>query len=180
MARLYWAGHPDHDRLSQHAELLLVHGVDLCESIGDPTTSPSLSSDRNDVEYQLRLCHVTEWPGFDGFGFNVHTLKDKPGQYVGHVDTDSPAAAAGCDAIASSSIPFKDAMGSKCSFSSIQRIHSRSSFRSIFAPTDPGHSLSCNAARRYSNGRLCTEWVRAVAIIYCSACCLSSEHISLI
>jgi len=39
---------------------------------------------------------VTEWPDFQGFGFNVHTLRDKPGQYIGKVDADSPAAAAGC------------------------------------------------------------------------------------
>jgi len=38
---------------------------------------------------------VVEWPDFNGFGFNVHTLRDKPGQYIGKVDTGSPAAAAG-------------------------------------------------------------------------------------
>jgi len=62
--------------------------------VGDAaTSSSSLPSD--EPEYQLRLCHVTEWPDFPGFGFNVQTLRDKPGQYVGGVDADSPAAAAG-------------------------------------------------------------------------------------
>ena len=61
--------------------------------IGD--RAASLSGGRDGVEYQLRLCHVVEWPDFDGFGFNVHTLRDKAGQYVGNVDTDSPAAVAG-------------------------------------------------------------------------------------
>jgi len=38
---------------------------------------------------------VIEWPDFDGFGFSVNTLRDIPGQFVGKVDTGSPAAAAG-------------------------------------------------------------------------------------
>ena len=65
-------------------------------SAGDRATwSTSSSNSRHDVEYHLRLCHVVEWPDFNGFGFNVHTLRDKPGQYVGKVDSGSPAAAAG-------------------------------------------------------------------------------------
>lgn len=35
---------------------------------------------------QPRLCHLTKWPDFDGFGFNLQL-----GQFIGKVDDDSPA-----------------------------------------------------------------------------------------
>ena len=38
-----------------------------------------------------RLCHIVKWPDFQGYGFNLHAEKDKPGQYIGSVDNDSPA-----------------------------------------------------------------------------------------
>ncbi|XP_023238822.1 Na(+)/H(+) exchange regulatory cofactor NHE-RF1-like [Centruroides sculpturatus] len=38
-----------------------------------------------------RLCHLIKWPDFDGYGFNLHAEKSKPGQYVGKVDEGSPA-----------------------------------------------------------------------------------------
>jgi hypothetical protein len=38
---------------------------------------------------------VVQWPNFEGYGFVVHTLKDLPGQYVGQVEKNSPAEAAG-------------------------------------------------------------------------------------
>lgn len=76
-------------------------GLDRCASVDDHASSLSSSNGRNDVEYQLRLCHVVEWPDFTGFGFNVHTMRDKPGQYVGKVDTGSPAAAAGLASVLS-------------------------------------------------------------------------------
>lgn len=42
-----------------------------------------------------RLCHIKKWDHFDGYGFNLHAEKGKPGQYVGKVDENSPAEAAG-------------------------------------------------------------------------------------
>ncbi|XP_028178424.1 Na(+)/H(+) exchange regulatory cofactor NHE-RF1 [Ostrinia nubilalis] len=42
-----------------------------------------------------RLCHVRKSPNFDGYGFNLHAEKGKPGQYIGKVDDGSPAEAAG-------------------------------------------------------------------------------------
>lgn len=42
-----------------------------------------------------RLCHVTKWAHFDGYGFNLHAEKSKPGQFIGKVDPGSPAEAAG-------------------------------------------------------------------------------------
>lgn len=42
-----------------------------------------------------RLCHIIQWKDFDGYGFNLHAEKGKPGQYIGKVDEGSPAEAAG-------------------------------------------------------------------------------------
>ena len=42
-----------------------------------------------------RLCVVRKWPDFQGYGFNLHAEKGKPGQYIGSVDNNSPAEAAG-------------------------------------------------------------------------------------
>lgn len=42
-----------------------------------------------------RLCHIVKSPKFDGYGFNLHAEKSKPGQYIGKVDEGSPAEAAG-------------------------------------------------------------------------------------
>jgi predicted metalloprotease with PDZ domain len=42
-----------------------------------------------------RLCHIVKWPDFEGYGFNLHAEKNRPGQYIGKVDPDSPADVAG-------------------------------------------------------------------------------------
>ena len=42
-----------------------------------------------------RLCHLKVWQDFQGYGFNLHAEKGKGGQYIGKVDDESPAAAAG-------------------------------------------------------------------------------------
>jgi len=42
-----------------------------------------------------RVCHLKKWDHFDGYGFNLHAEKNKPGQFVGKIDADSPAEAAG-------------------------------------------------------------------------------------
>lgn len=42
-----------------------------------------------------RLCHIIKRENFDGYGFNLHAEKGKPGQYIGKVDDNSPAEAAG-------------------------------------------------------------------------------------
>jgi len=38
---------------------------------------------------------VTKWSSFQGYGFNLHAEKNIPGQYIGTVDANSPAEAAG-------------------------------------------------------------------------------------
>lgn len=42
-----------------------------------------------------RLCIIVKWPDFEGYGFNLHADKSRPGQYIGKVDENSPAEAAG-------------------------------------------------------------------------------------
>lgn len=44
-------------------------------------------------ELRPRLCHMKKGP--DGYGFNLHSDKTRPGQYVRAVDPGSPAEAAG-------------------------------------------------------------------------------------
>merc|ERR1712240_766300 len=42
-----------------------------------------------------RLCHLVKWEDFEGYGFNLYAEKNKPGQYIGEIDPESPAEAAG-------------------------------------------------------------------------------------
>lgn len=51
----------------------------------------------NDIKNHTntRLCHIKKWDHFDGYGFNLHAEKGKPGQYIGKVDEGSPAEDAG-------------------------------------------------------------------------------------
>lgn len=44
-------------------------------------------------ELRPRLCTIKK--GTNGYGFNLHSEKSKPGQYVRAVDEDSPAMKAG-------------------------------------------------------------------------------------
>ncbi|MES9884821.1 MAG: hypothetical protein ABW185_28580, partial [Sedimenticola sp.] len=39
-----------------------------------------------------RSCHITKYPDFQGYGFNLHTDKNKKGQNIGLVDDGSAAA----------------------------------------------------------------------------------------
>lgn len=47
------------------------------------------------LKYEARLCHVVKRADFDGYGFNLHAEKGRPGQYIGKVDDGSPAESAG-------------------------------------------------------------------------------------
>ncbi|KAH8297011.1 hypothetical protein KR044_003316 [Drosophila immigrans] len=42
-----------------------------------------------------KTCHIVKRPDFDGYGFNLHSEKVKPGQFIGKVDANSPAESAG-------------------------------------------------------------------------------------
>ena len=72
------------------------------ESARTPTTRPSFSevsqwsiTEMYSNTPRPRLCHVRRWPNFNGFGFNLHAERNKVGQFIGKVDRDSPAEAAG-------------------------------------------------------------------------------------
>jgi len=44
----------------------------------------------------VRLCILKTWSDFAGYGFNLHADRNSPGlQYIGKVDDNSPAQAAG-------------------------------------------------------------------------------------
>lgn len=59
------------------------------------TKKDSTASNGSATKYEARLCHVVKRPDFDGYGFNLHAEKGRPGQYIGKVDDGSPAEAAG-------------------------------------------------------------------------------------
>lgn len=45
--------------------------------------------------FEARLCYVSKREDFDGYGFNLHAEKGRPGQYIGKVDEKSPAESSG-------------------------------------------------------------------------------------
>lgn len=70
------------------------------ESTPVPETNGDMRMDRLSVsskdsknELRPRLCHIKK--GATGYGFNLHTEKTKPGQYIRAVDKDSPAEKSG-------------------------------------------------------------------------------------
>ncbi|KAL4225571.1 hypothetical protein ACF0H5_016259 [Mactra antiquata] len=48
-----------------------------------------------DESLRPRLCTIKKWSDFPGYGFNLHAERGRAGQYIGKVDDDSPAQAAG-------------------------------------------------------------------------------------
>jgi hypothetical protein len=52
-------------------------------------------SDHSGSTHRPRLCHLRKWSHFQGYGFNLHAEKARNGQFIGKVDPDSPADAAG-------------------------------------------------------------------------------------
>ncbi|NXX22100.1 NHRF1 protein, partial [Podargus strigoides] len=55
--------------------------------------APEPSGGGGQRELRPRLCHMKKGP--NGYGFNLHSEKSRPGQYVRAVDPDSPAEGAG-------------------------------------------------------------------------------------
>ncbi|XP_025902709.1 Na(+)/H(+) exchange regulatory cofactor NHE-RF1 [Nothoprocta perdicaria] len=67
-------------------------GGDTAEAAAEPPRrEPSPAAERK--ELRPRLCCMKKGP--NGYGFNLHSDKSRPGQYVRAVDPDSPAEAAG-------------------------------------------------------------------------------------
>ncbi|XP_012297224.1 Na(+)/H(+) exchange regulatory cofactor NHE-RF2 isoform X2 [Aotus nancymaae] len=62
---------------------------------GAPPRSPSQGMDASGPlrELRPRLCHLRKGP--QGYGFNLHSDKSRPGQYIRSVDPGSPAARSG-------------------------------------------------------------------------------------
>ncbi|KOB69025.1 Na(+)/H(+) exchange regulatory cofactor NHE-RF1 [Operophtera brumata] len=58
-------------------------------------TSNMSANGNGSAATEPRLCHVRKTPDFDGYGFNLHAEKGKPGQHIGKVDEGSPAESAG-------------------------------------------------------------------------------------
>lgn len=57
-----------------------------------PTESQSAN---NNSRYRARLCHLKKWQTFDGYGFYLQSEEGVRGIFIGKVDPDSPAEAAG-------------------------------------------------------------------------------------
>ena len=53
------------------------------------------ATDQFQLEHRPRLCHVRSWNDGRGFGFNMQAERGKHGQYIGKVESGSPAEAAG-------------------------------------------------------------------------------------
>ncbi|NXW15060.1 NHRF1 protein, partial [Circaetus pectoralis] len=77
--------------------LLVVDPVadEQLQKRGGPGTEPALSHRLSPLQEELRprLCCMKKGP--NGYGFNLHSDKSRPGQYVRAIDPDSPAEAAG-------------------------------------------------------------------------------------
>lgn len=59
-----------------------------------PLAPSSVKQDLNgQKELCPRLCHLKKGP--NGYGFNLHSEKSRPGQFIRSVDPDSPASRAG-------------------------------------------------------------------------------------
>uniref|UniRef100_A0A8B9V7J5 PDZ domain-containing protein n=1 Tax=Anas zonorhyncha TaxID=75864 RepID=A0A8B9V7J5_9AVES len=75
-----------------HSGVLLGSGVSPTKSVGSDngeTPKPHLAG----KELCPRLCHLKKGP--NGYGFNLHSEKSRPGQFIRSVDPDSPASRAG-------------------------------------------------------------------------------------
>ncbi|NXP55095.1 NHRF1 protein, partial [Heliornis fulica] len=79
-----------------HGEPDRAHSPAPSAARGNPGRSRGAAFPRvslSQEELRPRLCHMKK--GSNGYGFNLHSDKSRPGQYVRAVDPDSPAEAAG-------------------------------------------------------------------------------------
>ncbi|XP_029456470.1 Na(+)/H(+) exchange regulatory cofactor NHE-RF1 isoform X2 [Rhinatrema bivittatum] len=68
----------------------LIHGL---PGSGDGQRRKDEAIPEEEKELRPRLCSMKKGP--NGYGFNLHSEKNKPGQYIRAVDPDSPAEASG-------------------------------------------------------------------------------------
>jgi len=70
----------------------------LRNQIREAMLGVDFAADQLDDHHQYhrpRLCHVRSWNDGRGFGFNMQAERGKHGQYIGKVESGSPAEAAG-------------------------------------------------------------------------------------
>ncbi|XP_051994683.1 Na(+)/H(+) exchange regulatory cofactor NHE-RF1-like isoform X2 [Xyrauchen texanus] len=73
---------------------LLNNSFSPVASLGECRHTPPASRPRDfKLELRPRLCVIRKGP--NGFGFNLHSEKTRPGQYIRAVDVDSPAEMSG-------------------------------------------------------------------------------------
>ncbi|XP_046575950.1 Na(+)/H(+) exchange regulatory cofactor NHE-RF2-like isoform X4 [Haliotis rubra] len=63
----------------------------VTEVVTNTETSFTTSTSGSSSEFISRLCHIKKRADFNGYGFNLHAERDKPGQFIGKIDEDSPA-----------------------------------------------------------------------------------------
>ncbi|XP_028674597.1 Na(+)/H(+) exchange regulatory cofactor NHE-RF1 isoform X2 [Erpetoichthys calabaricus] len=80
----------DDDQAEEDPAVVLKNGEETPEA-ESPTNS---GTDKDSTEeHRPRLCHIRK--GSTGYGFNLHSEKSKPGQFIRAVDADSPAEKSG-------------------------------------------------------------------------------------
>ncbi|XP_056607789.1 Na(+)/H(+) exchange regulatory cofactor NHE-RF1 [Triplophysa dalaica] len=95
----------------RNVEIIPVHNIPA-----EVKLRSSVSSE-TDLKLQLRprLCVI--WKGPNGFGFNLHSEKSRPGQYIRAIDDDSPAEKSGLKAkdriIQVNGVPVQDTQHSQ-------------------------------------------------------------------
>ena len=67
-----------------------VAEVGEIQNVVNDTKQEELSS-----VYFPRLCHIKKWPDFQGYGFILHTVKDRKDKFIGQIDANSPVEAGG-------------------------------------------------------------------------------------
>ncbi|XP_029977492.1 Na(+)/H(+) exchange regulatory cofactor NHE-RF1a isoform X2 [Sphaeramia orbicularis] len=91
------AGDTDSDRGEAHSNGSPRESTPVPRENGDASSErsrrSSVSSKDEHAGFRPRLCHLKKGPS--GYGFNLHSEKSKPGQFIRAVDDDSPAQRSG-------------------------------------------------------------------------------------
>ncbi|XP_067655228.1 Na(+)/H(+) exchange regulatory cofactor NHE-RF1-like isoform X2 [Haliotis asinina] len=84
---------PSHDPEPEQAppSYTQVHDEDPVTEVVSNTQTSITTTTSSSSEFVPRLCHIKKRADFNGYGFNLHAERDKPGQFIGKIDEDSPA-----------------------------------------------------------------------------------------
>ncbi|XP_071082355.1 putative PDZ domain-containing protein PDZK1P1 [Haliotis cracherodii] len=79
------------------ADVVYLTNPDREIPVPAPVPAPMIQSQsaNNSSGYRARLCHLKKWQTFDGYGFYLQSEEGVRGIFIGKVDPDSPAEAAG-------------------------------------------------------------------------------------